>query len=271
MPYLEQYGYRLFVPEIHTVPSNVLLEELSKAMEASRRCVLVITPSYTTSEYGKYELELATDIMSSKLSERVIPIFLGVSPFADPSPLYGSEPSLTSLSSDSSFTMPSSLSGSSQPSSLSSDCQTDEAHPSTSGTPQDGISSLTSSHTSANSGASSSKPVKINFNFSPLLGQLIKVLKPLKTDRIEPYRPCNHSRFLKRLRLRLPKPPAQRAEDINLRQDVIMETMSQTSDLVDNEVLPDMREEDVGFRMQTLPRLYPVVPNDNTQNDGIYM
>ncbi|XP_038050504.1 uncharacterized protein LOC119723743 isoform X2 [Patiria miniata] len=260
MPYLEKYGYRLFVPEIHTVPSNVLLEELNRAMEASRRCIMLITPSYTISEFGKYEVELAADIMSSRLSERIIPVFLGVSPFSDPSPLSGSEPSLSSASSCSSSTLPSSPSTSSQPSSLSSD----SGNHSTSETSPDSLSSCSSA---------SSKPVKIDFNISPLLGQLIKVLKPLKTSRKEPHMLRNHTRFLKRLRLRMPRPPAGNGVVIP-RQEVIMETMSQTSDLVDNEVLPDGREEGMDFRMQTFPRLYPVVPDGDTQNEdmagGVY-
>ena len=209
-------------------------------MESSRRCIMVITPSFTTSQFGQYEVHHATDVMSSKLCKHIIPIFFGVTPCNDSTPL-SCPPSPASLSSLSS------LSGS----------QNDIAQISTCSSSQ---TSITSSSLSADSTPSNtSRPVKINFRFCPLLGQLIPVLKPLHTTRKQSDKVCNYTRFLKKLRLRMPKPPLQKMGS-NLHQEMV--TVSHTKNLVENEVVPVQTGAgaDAGEIMQTIPRLYPMVP-----------
>ncbi|XP_071798890.1 uncharacterized protein [Asterias amurensis] len=238
LPYLEKFGYNVFIPEIHTIPSNVFLEELSRALTSSRRFIMVITPSYTSSQFSQYEVHHATDVMSSKLATCIIPILMGVSLYKDSSPL--SCPSSPTSISTASSSLSLSCSSSSSQDSSSSDCSSEMPSPSYF--------------------SPSSKKVKMDFRLCPLLGQLLTVVKPIKTSRKVVNILCNYNRFLKKLRLRMPKPPGRKQDALT---PLEMVNVPHNKRLVDNEVLPEEYVADDGYIHQGNPKMYPMGHNIN--------
>ena len=234
----------------------VFLEELNLAMLGSRRCIVLITPNFTRSDHSKFEVEIAAEVMSSDMTRCIIPVLLGVSACVDSSPLFSSEPCLSRTSSSSTPGM--SQSASSTTDDSSGDSKSSQIQSSSSGTDSSG-------QPAACFPKPLSKIVRINFNYNPLLGQFVKTLRPLRTQRRKsPPRMKDHTRFLKQLRLRMPRPRTGETvpptKEAVTRQDQVVETVAHNDCLVDNEQLPDWSLGEDEFDLQELPRLCPGVP-----------
>eukprot|EP00057_Strongylocentrotus_purpuratus_P009318 XP_011663792.1 PREDICTED: uncharacterized protein LOC100892679 [Strongylocentrotus purpuratus] len=70
---LQQQGYDVWMREMHAIPGEALIAEEIVSMKRSRRCILIISPDYSTSSHSEVLTDLAADQTLRKRS-RIIPI-----------------------------------------------------------------------------------------------------------------------------------------------------------------------------------------------------
>ncbi|XP_072049279.1 single Ig IL-1-related receptor-like [Amphiura filiformis] len=70
---MNKLGYSVCVPDINIIPGTDIIEEISHALDASRRFILIISPHYLDSMMASNELDIAMDRFSDSPS-CVIPI-----------------------------------------------------------------------------------------------------------------------------------------------------------------------------------------------------
>ncbi|XP_030838096.1 uncharacterized protein LOC100892172 [Strongylocentrotus purpuratus] len=70
---LLQRGYNVWMRDMHSIPGEALIAEEIVSMKRSRRCILIISPEYSTSSHSEVLTDLAADQTLRKRS-RIIPI-----------------------------------------------------------------------------------------------------------------------------------------------------------------------------------------------------
>ncbi|XP_075911368.1 interleukin-1 receptor accessory protein-like 1-B [Petromyzon marinus] len=72
------YGYRLFIPDRDLIPANTYIEDISRALELSRRLLLVLTPAFVVRRsWSLFTLEPALRVALEDGSTRVVLVECG--------------------------------------------------------------------------------------------------------------------------------------------------------------------------------------------------